>query len=210
MSAADWSTPEGLKAITESIAATIPGWRALALYAVGLSSASSSPEPEFPHVNPPGAPTTSPGWCSRRWSATTAARRRSSSPPQARGGGRGPCACGGVHHGGSPEPRRLAARAGRAAVQPARTAYAVFVRDVDDPVTSEADAALRALLWPDEADGRASGVEGPTAPIGHTGHVGVVCTRHGRVPIMGVSTRPESDNHGLNVRLGERVRREPR
>ena len=50
----DWTSPDGLKAIKESVAATIPGWRAPIVYAVGLSSASSSPEPDFPHVNRPG------------------------------------------------------------------------------------------------------------------------------------------------------------
>ena len=57
----DWSTPEGLKAIKEAVAATIPGWQPPAAYAVGLSSASSSPEPDFPHVNAPGGAHNLPG-----------------------------------------------------------------------------------------------------------------------------------------------------
>ncbi len=67
----DWSTPEGLAAIKDAIAATIPGWRAPAAYAVGISSASSSPEPEFAHINRPGRRTTCPGWCwPRCWAMT--------------------------------------------------------------------------------------------------------------------------------------------
>ena len=50
----DWSTPEGLAAIKEALAATIDGWSPPVAYAVGISPASSSPELEFPHVNAPG------------------------------------------------------------------------------------------------------------------------------------------------------------
>ena len=152
MSAADWSTPEGLKAITESIAATIPGWRALAC--MPWASASSSPEPEFPHVNPPGGSHNLPGVVLAKvvgHDGSTATIELSA--PSARGGGRGPCAaeaCTTVAHPNLAAWRRVL---GELRSNPARTAYAVFVRDVDDPVTSEADAALRALLWPDEADG---------------------------------------------------------
>ena len=51
---ADWSTPEGLAQIKAALAATIDGWRSPVAYGVGISPASSSPEFEFPHVNPPG------------------------------------------------------------------------------------------------------------------------------------------------------------
>ena len=51
---ADWSTPEGLAAIKDALAATIEGWTPPVAYAVGISSASSSPELAFPHVNAPG------------------------------------------------------------------------------------------------------------------------------------------------------------
>ena len=50
----DWSTPEGLAAIKDALAATIDGWQAPVAYGVGISPASSSPELEFPHVNGPG------------------------------------------------------------------------------------------------------------------------------------------------------------
>ena len=40
----DWSTPAGLAAIREHLAARIDGWRQPVAYAVALSPASSSPE----------------------------------------------------------------------------------------------------------------------------------------------------------------------
>ena len=147
MSAADWSTPEGLKAITESIAATIPGWRALALYAVGLSSASSSPEPEFPHVNPPGGSHNLPGVVLAKvvgHDGSTATIELSAPQLEAAVEALAPAeACTTVDHPNLAAWRRVL---GELRSNPARTAYAVFVRDVDDPVTSEADAALHALL----------------------------------------------------------------
>ena len=48
---ASWSTPEQLAAAQETIAASIDGWREPAVFAVGLTSATSSAEVEFPHVN---------------------------------------------------------------------------------------------------------------------------------------------------------------
>jgi len=147
MSAADWSTPEGLKAITESIAATIPGWQAPALYAVGLSSASSSPEPEFPHVNPPGGSHNLPGVVLAKvvgHDGSTATIELSAPQLEAAVEALAPAeACTTVAHPNLAAWRRVL---GELRSNPARTAYAVFVRDVDDPVTSEADAALRALL----------------------------------------------------------------
>lgn len=147
MSAADWSTPEGLKAIKESIAATIPGWQAPALYAVGVSSASSSPEPEFPHVNPPGGSHNLPGVVLAKvvgHDGSTATIELSAPQLEAAVEALAPAeACTTVDHPNLAAWRRVL---GELRANPARTAYAVFVRDVDDPVTSEADAALRALL----------------------------------------------------------------
>ena len=51
----DWSTPDGLADIKDALAAAIPGWQQPVAYAVGLSSASSSAEWEFGHINVPGA-----------------------------------------------------------------------------------------------------------------------------------------------------------
>lgn len=147
MSAADWSTPEGLKAIKESIAATLPGWQAPAVYAVGVSSASSSPEPEFPHVNPPGGSHNLPGVVLAKvvgHDGSTATIELSIRQLEAAVEALAPAeACTTVDHPNLAAWRRVL---GELRGNPARTAYAVFVRDVDDPVTSEADAALRALL----------------------------------------------------------------
>ena len=140
---------------------------------MGLSSASSSPEPEFPHVNPPGGSHNLPGVVLAKvvgHDGSTATIELSAPRLEAAVEALAPAeACTTVAHPNLAAWRRVL---GELRSNPARTAYAVFVRDVDDPVTSEADAALRALLWPDEADHPGlRGAEGPTAPIGHTGHV---------------------------------------
>ena len=54
MSEVDWSTPEGLAAITTYLGGRIPDWRAPVAHALALSPATSSPEWEFAHVNAPG------------------------------------------------------------------------------------------------------------------------------------------------------------
>ena len=50
----DWSTPQGLSAITDQLASRIDGYAPPTAYAVGITPASSSAEIDFPHVNPPG------------------------------------------------------------------------------------------------------------------------------------------------------------
>ena len=47
---AAWTTPEELAAARETIAASIEGWKRPAAYAVGLTSATSSAEFEFPVI----------------------------------------------------------------------------------------------------------------------------------------------------------------
>lgn len=143
----DWSTPEGLAAIRESLAATIEGWQPPAAYAVGLSSASSSPEVEFPHVNPPGGAHRLPAVILAKLvghshgtqtyelsPAQLSAAVESLSPAEA---------CTSLEH-----PNLAAWRVvqSQLASNPARTAYAVFIGDLEDPVGSEAEATLRTLL----------------------------------------------------------------
>ena len=48
MSDLDWSTPSGLAAIKDHLAAKIDGWRAPVAYAVALSPASSITDTELP------------------------------------------------------------------------------------------------------------------------------------------------------------------
>ena len=141
---ADWSTPEGLKAIKEAVAATIPGWQPPAAYAVGLSSASSSPEPEFPHVNAPGGSHHLPGVVLAKvlgHDGTTATIELTAGQLETAVEALAPAeACTSVDHPNLAAWRHVL---GELRSNPARTAFAVYVGDVDDVVSSEADAALR-------------------------------------------------------------------
>jgi len=141
---ADWSTPEGLKAIKEAVAATIPGWQPPAAYAVGLSSASSSPEPEFPHVNAPGGAHNLPGVVLAKvlgHDGTTATIELTAGQLETAVEALAPAeACTSVDHPNLAAWRHVL---GELRSNPARTAYAVYVGDVGDVVSSEADAALR-------------------------------------------------------------------
>ena len=143
----DWTSPDGLKAIKESVAATIPGWRAPIAYAVGLSSASSSPEPDFPHVNRPGGGHHLPAVVLAKvvgHDGSTATLELTSAQLEATVESLAPAeACTVVDHPNLAAWRQIL---GELRSNPARTAYAVFIEDLDDPVTSEADGALRALL----------------------------------------------------------------
>jgi hypothetical protein len=143
----DWSTPEGIAAIKQALAATIEGWQDPAAYAVGISSASSSPELEFPHVNAPGAAHGLPGVVlAKLLGHASGTQTYELSRPQLEAAVQTlePAqACTSVDH-----PNLAAWRTvlGELESNPARTAYAVFVGDLDDPVESEADATLRTLL----------------------------------------------------------------
>ena len=143
----DWSTPEGLAAIREHLAARIDGWRQPVAYAVALSPASSSPEWVFAHVNGPGGGTGCPRWCWRPCWVTTGrpprcrCRRPSSRQPWSRSRPlrRAP-----------PWSTRTSRPGARCSAElegnPAREAQAVFVADLDDPVGSEADGSMRATF----------------------------------------------------------------
>ena len=143
----DWSTPQGIAAITQALASTIEGWQEPAAYAVGISSASSSPELEFPHINPPGSAHGLPGVVlAKLLGHASGTQTYELSRPQLEAAVEtlAPAqACTSVDH-----PNLAAWRTvlGELESNPARTAYAVFVGDLDDPVESEADATLRTLL----------------------------------------------------------------
>ena len=147
MTQPDWSTPEGLAAIKDAIAETIPGWSPPTAYAVGISSATSSPEPEFPHVNRPGGGHNLPGVVLAKvlgHDGSTATVELTTAQLEAAAESLAPAeACTTSEHPNLAAWREVL---GELRSNPARTAYAVFVRDLDDPVTSEADAALRTLL----------------------------------------------------------------
>ncbi|KGN36627.1 hypothetical protein [Knoellia subterranea] len=147
MAELDWSTPDGLVAIREHLASRIEGWRPPVAYAVALSPASSSPEWEFAHVNEPGGRHGLPAVVmatvlGHDGSTATldvtvsqlAAAVESLLPAEA---------CTELDH-----PNLAAWRSALADLEsnPARSVVAVFVADLDDPVTSEADGAMRATF----------------------------------------------------------------
>lgn len=143
----DWSTPEGIAAIKQSLYEAIEGWRPPVTYAVGTAPVSSPADVDFPHVNPPGRPS---GLAAvvlagvLGHSAGTRTYELSTDQLEEAIEGLAPAAaCTSVKH-----PNLAALRAVRASLasDPGLTAYAVFVGDLADPVGSPADAALRAQL----------------------------------------------------------------
>jgi hypothetical protein len=143
----DWSTPEGLAAIRDHLAARLDAWHPPVAHAVGLSPASSSPEWVFGHVNAPGGTHGLPAVVlatilGHDGSTATlplgrgelAAAVESLAPAEA---------CTAMEH-----PNLAAWRTVLAELEgnPAREAVAVFVADLDDPVTSEADGSMRATF----------------------------------------------------------------
>jgi hypothetical protein len=143
----DWSTPEGLAAIRDHLAARLDAWHPPVAHAVGLSPASSSPEWVFAHVNAPdgthGLPAVVLATILGHDGSTAtlplgrgelAAAVESLAPAEA---------CTALEH-----PNLAAWRSVLAELDgnPAREAVAVFVADLDDPVTSEADGSMRATF----------------------------------------------------------------
>lgn len=143
----DWSTPEGLAAIKDALAATIDGLSPPVAYAVGISPASSSPELEFPHVNRPGGTHGLPAVVlAKLLGHASGTQTYEISRPQLEAAVetlRPAEACTTLEHPNLAAWRTVLAELD---ANPARTAYAVFVADLDDPVGSEADATLRTLL----------------------------------------------------------------
>ena len=143
----DWSTTEGLAAIRDHLAERIDGWRQPVAHAVGLSPATSSPEWVFMHVNTPGGRHGLPAVVLAsvlHHDGTTASLPLSSSALAAAVESLAPAeACTDVDH-----PNLAAWRSVLADLEsnPAREAVAVFVADLDDPVTSEADGSMRATF----------------------------------------------------------------
>jgi hypothetical protein len=143
----DWSTPAGLAAIKAHLAARIPRWHDPVAYAVGLSSASSSPEWDWPHVDAPGGQHGLPAVVLATilgHDGSTATQELTIAQLEAAIGSLEPAeACTERDHPNLAAWRTLLADAQG---NPARTLTAVFVSDLDDPVTSEADASMRATF----------------------------------------------------------------
>ena len=142
----DWSTPEGLRAVRESLAATIPGWTDPAAYAVGIGAGADSREVGFPHVNADGAHLLPAVVLAKvigheGGTATydlTVDQLRTAAETLAPAE-----ACTAYDH-----PNLWAWRDLLEQVHPESTLTltAVFVRDLEDPAASEADAAMRDLI----------------------------------------------------------------
>lgn len=147
MSELDWSTPDGLAAIKDHLAAQVEGWRPPVAYAVGLSSASSSVEWGFAHVNHPGGRHGLPAVILATvlgHDGSTATLDVSTAQLAAAVTSLAPAeACTSLDH-----PNLAAWRSALAEAEsnPARSLVAVFVSDLDDPVSSEADGAMRATF----------------------------------------------------------------
>lgn len=141
----DWSTPDGLAAIADHLAAQVDGWTRPTAWAVAISSASSDPEWELPHVNLPGG---RHGLAAvvlatvLRHDGSTATLDVSTDQLAAAVEALAPArACEQLEH------PNLAAWQGLLAAardNPARVLVAVFVADLDDPISSNVDGAMRA------------------------------------------------------------------
>lgn len=140
-----WRTPEELAAARDVIAAAIEGWAPPAAFAVGISSATSSAETDFPIVNvgehelAAVIMATVVGHASgtATYELNTAQLRHAIS-------GLEPAeACTVVEHRNLAAWRELLAEAES---NPARTLCVVFVGSLGDPVSSEADGSLRSQL----------------------------------------------------------------
>lgn len=144
MSDLDWSTPDGLAAITEHLAARIEGWRPPVAHAVALSPATSSPEWVFGHVNAPGG---RHGLSAVVLATILGHDGGTATLPLSRGDleaavdALAPAeACTTLEHPNLAAWREVLYELDG---NPAREAVAVFVADVSDPVSSEADASMR-------------------------------------------------------------------
>lgn len=144
MSDLDWSTPAGLAAIRDHLAARIDGWRQPVAWAVGISPASSDPDWQYPHVNVPGG---RHGLAAvvlasvLRHDGSTATLPVSVSQLAAAVEGLEPAeACPDVEHPNLTVWRGILAES---EANPARELVAVFVADLEDPASSDADGSMR-------------------------------------------------------------------
>ncbi len=142
---AQWSTPEQIAAAQETIAASIDGWREPAVWAVGLTSASSSAEVDFPVINvgehylPAVVLAKTLGYANG-----TSTHPMSVAELTHAVNGLAPAeACTAYQHVNLEAWRVMLAEVQS---NPYRSIVAVFIGDLDDPVSSEADGSLRTQL----------------------------------------------------------------
>lgn len=141
----DWSTPEALNAHRDTIAASIEGYEPPAAFAVGISSATSAADTEFPHVNAGTGllPAVVMAKTVRHVSGTATYPLTLHELQHALTALSPAEACTSMPHPNLAAWRQVVADL---EANPARTAVAVFVGDLGDPVSSEADGSLRLLL----------------------------------------------------------------
>jgi hypothetical protein len=142
---AAWSTAEEVDAARRTIAASIDGWREPAVWAVGLTSATSSAEYEFPVINVGEASLAavvlaktigySNGTSTHVISVAELTHALNGAAPAE--------AYRGVRHRNLEAWREILAEVES---NPYRGLVAVFIGDLDDPVSSEADGSLRTQL----------------------------------------------------------------
>lgn len=142
---AQWSTPEQLAAARQTIAASIEGWQEPAVWAVGLTSATSSAEFDFPVINlgehylPAVVLAKTIGYASG-----TATYPLSVAELTHAVNGLAPAeACTAYEHVNLEAWRVMLAEV---ASNPYRSIVAVFIGNLADPVSSEADGSLRTQL----------------------------------------------------------------
>lgn len=140
-----WDTPEKMDAARDVVEGQIEGYRRPAAWALGITSASSDAEVEFPRVN--AATSYLPAAIlARRVGHVAQTETIELTTAQLRGAleDLAPAlACTTVAHPNTEAWRELLAEAES---NPARHLVAVFVADLDDPVSSEADGVLRLAL----------------------------------------------------------------
>jgi ERCC4-related helicase len=142
---AQWSTPEEIAAATKTIAASIDGWKEPAVHAVGISSATSSAETELPHINV-GEDYLAALVMAKTigYSNGTVTHLLTTHELKHAVAGLSPAeACPAYEHPNLGAWREILAELES---NPARTAVVVFIGDLSDPVSSEADGSLRSQL----------------------------------------------------------------
>jgi len=140
-----WRTPQEVAAARETIAAAIDGWQRPAAFAVGISSATSSAETEFPVVNVGEHELAAVIMATvvGHVSGTATLELNTAQLRHAITGLEPAEACTAYQHPNLVAWRRLLAEAES---NPARTLCVVFVASLADPVSSEADGSLRSQL----------------------------------------------------------------
>ncbi|MEP6799934.1 MAG: hypothetical protein ABI890_17380 [Lapillicoccus sp.] len=141
----EWTTSEQVAAVRETIAASIEGWQEPAVHAVGLTSATSSAEFDFPVVNigrsylPALVLAKTIGYAHGTQTYTLSVTELQHAVD-----GLAPVEA----YTGQEHPNLVWWRLilHEIASNPARTMVAVFIADLADPVSSEADGSLRTQL----------------------------------------------------------------